>query len=573
MNRPLSKLPIFCILFCGSLFAVEANPDLGIRQVHAHLIIHDRAAGIEAAEKLVEQYPNHLGVRKVHLRALTEAGEERRAFKAWKDLAEKFPEEANKLDVLELLAWGTIEKGATASSPIIRATSLLAAFFAQDSKGVSIVAKNLKDSNSLLRGVAVQLSGQMRDAQLQDEILKLIKNEQVWAVRLEVIRAIGSMKLREAKPLLLETLSKSTTTPEERAVAIEALVNLEDHADHAEIQRLASSDRAGLRLVACQVIAHLNRVEEKEILFHLSNDSNADVRCAALQTLGILRIESSQVLDKINDPDRTVGITAAWLLTLQNPAEGQRHLRRYLNDPHQETRLLAAGALVSTGKYGFPLLEEMFFQHDDLYVRMNLALGLIIQREHIPEASAALYQGLMTLNERWMENSQGIFSAIAPSRLKQNDLIPNYPEAVNQKIRLRLLEILAMNRYPNTQEAIHAFLRERNWGITGIAAAVLLTEGDEEAIEQVKKILEDPLPRIRLQAALVLALWGNDSAAIDVLKESYATADRPMKEKILEALGKIGNADAIPFLTDKLQESHQTLRLIAAAALLECLYG
>jgi HEAT repeat protein len=171
-----------------------------------------------------------------------------------------------------------------------------------------------------------------------------------------------------------------------------------------------------------------------------------------------------------------------------------------------------------------------------------------------------------------MWDEEGLFKVLAPSTVKHDEIIPNYPESVNQLARLEILNVLAVMKYPHAQSAIRTFLKEKAWGITGMASVVLLTEGDEAAIELVRELLNDPDQKIRVQAALVLSLWGEGEEAISILKEAYPTADRDMKERILESFGRIGAKSSLPFLTEKLQEPYQSLRIIAAAALLQCLY-
>lgn len=166
----------------------------------------------------------------------------------------------------------------------------------------------------------------------------------------------------------------------------------------------------------------------------------------------------------------------------------------------------------------------------------------------------------------------GNFKTLQPSDIKHDEAIPNYPEAVNQLVRLNILEMLAVVRYPLAQNAIKAFLKESNWGITGMASALLLIEGDEDAVDLVKGLLSDQDQKVRTQAALILALWGKGGDAVSLLQERYPSADKELKAQILEGIGRVGSAESMTFLADRLQEPYQTLRIISAAALLECLY-
>ena len=95
-------------------------------------------------------------------------------------------------------------------------------------------------------------------------------------------------------------------------------------------------------------------------------------------------------------------------------------------------------------------------------------------------------------------------------------------------------------------------------------------KGDEEAIKVVRQLLQDPQPRIRLQAALILSLWSREENAIQTLEEGYPNSNWELKARILEGIGRIGSTRSIPFLIHVLKEPSQTLRLISAMALIQC---
>ena len=112
---------------------------------------------------------------------------------------------------------------------------------------------------------------------------------------------------------------------------------------------------------------------------------------------------------------------------------------------------------------------------------------------------------------------------------------------------------------------------EEKWGVSAAAAATLLEEGDEEAFSLVRSLLTEEDQKIRIQAALILGLFGSDPAAIKVLQEAYPTANRELKVHILEALGHIGDPQSVPFLVEILKEPFQMMRVVAASALIQSL--
>lgn len=571
----LARLCIFLLLsFSAQAIAGEKE---ACRRVYAHLTLHDAEGAIEEAVTAYRLYPESSLLARSHIEALAAAGKETEMLSAYHAFLKKFPEEKEDRTLLEIMAWGIIKKGAHSASPITVATALLAAQRGSDSRGVTLLVEGLRHNNSLIRSVSVDLAGHMRDASLCDEVLRLLKEERVWNVRLAAIHAAGQMKIHEAQPFCEKVLANPSSQAEEKAAAIETIVNLVSHATPEKMHQLVNGNRAGLRLLACQVAAFCGDATTIPQLLPLLNDHNGELRSIALQVMGLLRNQSGSpgfiaeiAQSMISDPDPMAGISAAWLLTLEDSAAGQQAFRRWLGHPKREVRLQATAALITTGRYGLPLMKDAFKACQDPYMRMNLAMGLIGQRSCVSEACKALSDGLK-LNDRWMWKKEGLFRYITLSTERHREGIPNYPEAVNQLVRLEVLNVLAMMKSPEALDALRRFLQERNWGISGVASLLLLSEGNEDAVEVVANLLEDPDDKVRMQAALAMGVLGADSRAVNVLQASYEKGDRATKEKVIEALGKIGRMETVPFLVEKLSEQHQNLRIFVAAALLQCL--
>lgn len=567
------------LYFLSAATSLFSNDLDVVNRVNAFLTIKDPFSASDEALEGLQTYPMSLPLWEVYIKAQGQRGDEVGMLVAWEKYRKLVdPKVKLKSEVLENVAWGIIQNGSENSSPIIRLYSLLAALYGDDARSVDVICKGLEDSHAGVRAAAAEIGSQMRDGKLCEAILERLKTENDVTVRVELIKAAGRMEIKEAQPYLMQLIAQPGTRADHRAVAIEALMNLLGEIEPGEISKFAQSDRAGLRLLACECAAYSASSKNYDHLVRLATDSNSDVRAAALQTLGLLDLSDEQNRKVIavaeglsNDPDHAVGISAAWLLTLKSSPKGQPLLRKWLANEAVDVRLHAAGALNATGKYGRPLLDEAFANSRDKLVRVNLALGMIASRINSTAACEVLQVAMAEDKGRWMKEDKGLFSYIGPSKVKFKEGVPNYPEAVNQIVRLELINMMAMLRYPLSQQVMTTFLRERAWGVTGLAAAQLLTEGDEEAIKIVESVLKDPQPKVRAQAALILGLWGGDEAAMKVLVESYASGTRDLKEQILEAMGNIKSPLVVPFLVDRLNESSQTLRLLAAMSLLRSL--
>lgn len=548
--------------------------------LNAHIRIKDYQSAQDEAIEALNIFPHSKALWEIYIKILARQGHEKEMISIWKNYIDVYPEEKQNRVLIETLAWGIIQKAAHSASPVIRMMALLSSYLSQDAKGIEIVCRNLRDTNSVIRGLAVELSAHLHDADVQDEIYHLFHEESVWDVRLEVIRTIGEMKMKKAQDELLALLQNSQTTAEETVVLIEALVNIWDSATREEINRLVNSKRAGLRLLACQVVAHFDMKDDIDLIAPLIDDHNADVRKAALWVLGNLRIaqlKGEWIVNiaerKLSDIDPLVGIKAAWVITLNDPVKGQAAFKSYFKHKNRDVQILAAAHLAACGKYAFPLILDLFNREHDHYMRMNLALGLLGQNLETNKACQALYEGLLNVKEKWAWNEKNHVRALVPSKLRHTGDLTNSPETMDQMTRLEILNILAIMKFAKAQEAIKSFLQQKTWGITAMAAATLLTEGDEAALEIVQNLMKDSEMQVRVQAALILALWGGGDIALDTLSKAYSQVDRDMKEHILEGIVKISSPESIPFLLDRLQEPNQSLRIMAAVGLILCLYN
>ena len=110
------------------------------------------------------------------------------------------------------------------------------------------------------------------------------------------------------------------------------------------------------------------------------------------------------------------------------------------------------------------------------------------------------------------------------------------------------------------------------WGVSSSAAIMMLEDSKLEDIELLKDLLKDKDPMVRLQAALVLAFYGNDKSVSSVLEKAYDKVDWEKRIMILEAIGVIGNRTSIPFVIEKMKKESFILQKMAAASLLQCLY-
>lgn len=531
--------------------------------IQHHITVGDYQSGIKAAEILVEQSPEFDNWT-IFLQALARGGEIEKMGEVWQKVEEKFGEAAFENSLLEEMAWGIIGDGASSPSPYLRTLSCIAAFCGQDVEGVKILAVLLKDTNPIVRSVACEFSGNFQDQVLKKGLKEIVLKDPDWKVR---ISAIASLAKMEEKVFLMELLQNGSVCNEERMVAVEGLL---DQVTKEELEPLVKSQRPELRYLAACVIGENHLQEKEETLFFLAQDHHPQVRAQAIKSLGMMRSQNQTVLLKsCSDIDPYVQIASAWSFVFIDQNQAWQIFEKLLSHPIKGIRAEAAAALAATGKGGEGLMQKALDQFGDPFVQINLASGLLGMR-HCTEKGC---RALLDMPQEKLMWSTNLFRTVVPSQRRHEPLIANLPEAEDEMVRLELLSLLALMEHPDAENRIVAFLDKTHWGLTAISSAILLTEGKSYQAEGVRKLLKHPNHKVRIQTALILALWGEDQEAKEVLLQEYPKACREIKERILEGFAKMASSDLVPFLARQICQGPQSLRILAAAALLQALYG
>lgn len=579
MKKIIRYSGIFCL--SALLLFSDEKEEQAIKRVQSHLFIADPQSAVFEAQNQLKNYPESKPLQMALLKAFSESGREVEALEIWKRLTSVDSQLQFDRYCLENLAWGVLYQGSKSTQLMVQLNALIGTAMTKDARAIGVLMRYLKGSNALLRSMAVSLAAQYGDEPLIQEIVRLFREEKIWYVRLEILKAIGHLRIQHLKYDLQDIIANPKTLAEEKAQAIIALVNMYDDVKEEELRYLIRSDRAGLRELACQIIQHLDLYDQLIMLIPLLKDANSSVKIAALNTLGLLNVERvgpHLVVDKITplfkDASIDVAVTAAWVGLLKGSKEARELLQSWVLSSDAEKSRLASAALSISGAEGVKLATTLIKQSEDLYVKINLSLGLIGQRQELSLACDTLYSILQKEEQiLWMLQStlNPLFRSLAPSQVKHIPQIPNYPVVVDQLTRLNLLMTLCMLRYPKAEDAVKAFLQNHTWGATGAAALTLIREGETEALEIIRHLLSDPEEKVRMQAALLLALIGNDQEAVKVLRELYYTVDRQMKLQILEVMANVADRDSISFLLKVLNEPFQVLRVASASALIQCL--
>jgi HEAT repeat protein len=478
----------FLFVIASSLCRAQEEEG-AVRRIYSHLLVRDPSSAVKEARRFLDLYPDFRPLQMAYLKALCQKGEEVEAFQQFSSVFEpsQIQDPSHRL-TLEWLAWGVLNKGEDSQMLLVRLYSLLGAAFTHDARAIPILLKELQGSNALLRSLAVKLSAQYRDAPLRQELLRMLKEEKVWFVKLEVIQAVGALSMSEAKKTLQEIIAHPKTLAEEKGAAIIALAGMYETISLQELSQLVQSDRSGLRQLAAELVAHLEFQEGADLLLPLLSDDSPYVRISTMKALGFLEVRVLQgkgtiacIQDNLKDSHPEVSIMAGWLAMLLGNSQGKDVLKHWIEQSRIEPKRLASAALSVTGTSGADLALQKMESETDVYTKVNLALGLIGQRKEVKRSSDVLFQALEEgKKELWMweSGSNGFFRTLGPSKVRHREEMPQYPQMMDQLVKLELLSVLSIVKYPKALEAVKGFLKTQALGVSGTAATTLLQEGE-----------------------------------------------------------------------------------------------
>jgi HEAT repeat protein len=345
------------------------------------------------------------------------------------------------------------------------------------------------------------------------------------------------------------------------------------------VQRCAQHKRAGMRALGAHLALHLPTSAALSTLIGLLQDPQAMVRGSAWQALSQFNLSRAdwrklqprwQSIGQ--ETDRGIRALASSLALRHAPDEALPVLRLALNAMGQADRLKTIGAVLRSGPAGLPLLEEIAEHHGDRYMRINARIGCLMHRQQPALHLERLQEELAELNERIMplQQSSGLL-AIGPSEVGHFPGIPNLPEAMDLMARLRLAHLIRACGGRLPVEQITSWLEERRWGLSAAAAQLLVSEGDAAAAQVVRDMLQHSSPRVRFQAAMVLAVVARDEAALDDLVEAAHSQDPEIELQVVGAAGSLASRKLLPFLVRKLADPSPQMRLQAASSILQIL--
>jgi HEAT repeat protein len=527
----------------------------------------------ELAEKALKEEPDNTSLLTLSVETFSECERIDEMVARWKKLEELDQEKALDPFLLEAMAWGVIRKGSRDSALPLRLLSLLAAALSKDFRGVHLVEEAMDHPNSMIRSVAYQVSGQMGDDCLKDKIIKRLAEEKESEARLSLIRSLGTLRIKEKEPFLIQVVENSSSRQEERESAFEALLALHERPKRREVEELLKSPRSLHRAVGSRLALHLNPAPPLSLFLPLLEDPSRRVILEAARTIGLLYAHDPKLPDIIQGlkkrPEGEARVASLWMATLRNAATPEDWLP-FLNHPNLKVSLYSAALLNTAGEKSLPIRKALLEKTTEPFVQLNLSLGLLNDVEDQNKLLSLLSSLFDKAQPLWNVGEQGGVSYIAPQRGEALPALVTTKD-LDTVARLEFLNEIAPFAPAFAEEKLKGFLTHRRPEIGLLATSLLIKEGSEEMLQQVEELLEDPSFPHRVEAALLLSLWRRDDEGVQILQEHYPQGDRHEKEILLQGIARLGSPKQAPFLIGCFKEPFPMLRVFAAFALVGCL--
>lgn len=358
--------------------------------------------------------------------------------------------------------------------------------------------------------------------------------------RIEAYREIGYLSIPEGNVLLVEGLSDRS--PRVRSIVSKILTEIADEKVVQILLRILRHDDPGIRSRAMNILAQLG-------------------------TLTLGQVEAYR-----NDPDPDVRIFVANVLGNTGLSEAFPFLKEALQDPEENVRYSVVEAMGKIGvKEAIPLLLAAL---EDEWVRYPAieALGLLEAREAIPHLRR-IYE-----EDEWVRHAViEAFGNIGDA--SQVDFLIEQMHTNNEMILHDALTALTRIERVNPTGAFD-LVRERGIDIETVivsALGVYEPEVRKSAIWSLGQLgNENHLTLLLAQLAdfdeavceasrqALLSLGGRHLGA---LLDLYRYQDEPIRQKMIEIFGSIGDRTAIPTILSALDDENDRTREIAAGIL------
>lgn len=542
--------------------------------------MHNYTSAENLAKILTSKDPHSEKNSAALIHSLARSGKAKEALEEWERLNKLTTDQELLALTLEEICWSEIQTGASSSSIKSNYFALISAIGTRHVRAVRLVERFLFSSNPLFKTLSIKMAQHLGDERLKKALLHRLRRESHPAILSEIILSLGVLQDQRLIPELKRFFKSTSPLPLQLAASI-AYAQLNPEIPPEKFTEFIKSKRSGIRILASYLVRENDNLTHIDSLLPLLKDPIPEVRAEAIMTLALSKSSFSKdteamLLSLKSDTHPMVRIAANYALSRMNNKESLNTLyKTALSEKEfQSTKEGALGALMHIGPTAFPYLEKILNDHIDPLFRLNAAFTLLLWEQSKEKAINEISHFISSNTDTISECSPfdiGSFQLIRKNIQKHHPFINNYPKFMNYLTRLKLVSILAVNDAEQTLNSLQSFLKMPLWGIPAQASLVLIEEMPIEAKNILKQLLEDQDPKIRVQAALILASSSQDKSVLPILEAAYPHVPTEIKFYIIDALGHIGDKSTHPFLIELLKSPIQSYKMAASGALIKSL--
>lgn len=453
--------------------------------------------------------------------------------------------------------------------PKIRARAVEAMGKLQDPTCVDVLLDRLRDENHNVRLEAVFALGQIGDQRAEGPLLTFLNRQDKMEVKKRVVEALGKLGNQSTLPALIRLLSdKNTDLLQATALAAARLARrgLKAPALTDSLSVLLQHSNEEVRWKACYALMRIGEGLDARRFRSAVRDRDPRVRMYAVRVLGQLQdIPSLERLGALlrKDPDWRVRVSTARALGEYPLSQSAPYLTLFNQTGHVRRAILEAiGRSALNEPAGY---EPNSREHNMAKYQLEQVL-LFEPSSNGGEESEPV----------WTESEIGA-ALIAYGRLLGDEalsVLTPFTQDPRLRVRVRAIQALAET---HSARAARALEKQYPNAPTPVKVAIL------EALDKLRDVASPDIFRQALNetdhvlVALAAQALGRDSLNsriyVQPILSAYERLPKPVDSEttlmIFEALGKIRDRKAVPFLQRALRLPDKVLSRAAAQALVQ----
>jgi HEAT repeat protein len=455
------------------------------------------------------------------------------------------------------------------------------------------IAHGLEHADPEQRRQLVRELGQYGAASVKEPLLAALEDADS-GVRLEAASVAGRVRLREAVPILLDWLDDKEA--ETRRSAAAALGRIGEARALAAIARALGDAAAEVRRAAVIALGQLGSADAVVPLLGRLEDVDLGVRTEAIGALGTMRDARAvaPLLGALADPAAEVRTAVSVALGRIGDARALPALAHALGDEVDDVRLAAAAALGQLGDPGAvralkPVLERADARLGQAVIAALAAIdddgarALLITELTVPTlrlaATRALVQQAQRARRRAPPSTPSTTVGAATTPTPSDTLVATLADALRAAdpsgklaIARALTQLAEVAPIDAALDALLASVPGADADLSAALIGALGASGAPQALMPLLERLGQPGDVALQQAALdaLRAYFGRaepDGRAADPLLTLLSSAAGAQRLEVVELLGRVGAARALPALAPLLQQRDPALRIAVASAI------